>query len=139
MKNIQCEYCGKTREYFQKARAYYQHSCRNKQEVFCKLCNICFKSNQIMRRHVESVHRGVVYPCEECGKVFKTESGLKRHQKSHKEVKELSCEHCGKTFNRKENLKRHNSSCIKEKIKKSEYKCNKCQKIFFRLYHRSNH
>ena len=57
-----------------------------------------------MRRHVESVHRGVVYPCEECGKVFRTESGLKRHERSHKVETELTCEHCGKTFNRKENL-----------------------------------
>ena len=86
-----CEYCGKDKTYFNSRKAYYNHPCRNKQEVFCDTCEICFASKQILNIHTESVHKRKLHTCDICQKVFKSVSSLSRHQKCHKTPTQFSC------------------------------------------------
>ena len=87
MKKINlCEYCGKGRGFFDDDESKFKnHTCRNKHEVFCKDCETCFASNLILRRHIESVHKGMLYTCKECKKDFKSLASMKRHLKTHLE------------------------------------------------------
>ena len=113
MKRINlCEYCGKGKEYFDDATKFKNHSCRNKTEVFCKECDMCFASNLILRRHLESVHQGIVYNCKTCNKLFKSLAAMTRHSKTHKEsLKKHECDTCKKVFSRNEHLRKHTEKC----------------------------
>ena len=66
-------------------------------KLFCKECENCFDSNIILRRHIESVHKGIVYNCTTCNKLFKSLAAMTRHSKTHKEsAKKHECDICKK-------------------------------------------
>ena len=73
---------------------------------FCSQCEICFSSNLTLRRHIESIHKGIVYACKKCGKTLKNYSSLLRHVKNHNKQNQLTCQECQKEFGRKEHLKK---------------------------------
>ena len=108
MKKINlCEYCGKGRDFFEDEK-FKNHTCRNKNEVFCKDCEKCFASNLILRIHIEAVHKGMLYTCKECQKKFKSLASMKRHLKTHKQsIKNHACDTCEKEFTRNQHLKNH--------------------------------
>ena len=109
MKKINlCEYCGKGGK---------NHTCRNKHEVICEMCENVFASPLILRRHIESVHRAIKYKCNLCGNIFNSMSSMKRHEKRHLEKKEHTCDICQKEFSRKEHLKKHIKSCTAKNLK----------------------
>merc|ERR1712082_201350 len=83
-----CEYCGKGREYFENDTKFFNHTCRNKNEIFCSTCEKCFASSLILRRHIESIHKGMLYKCMECEAIFTTMAAMKRHQKRHQNITE---------------------------------------------------
>ena len=119
MKKINlCEYCGKGRGFFDDDESKFKnHTCRNKHEVFCKDCETCFASNLILRRHIESVHKGMLYTCKECKKDFKSLASMKRHLKTHLEsTKKHACDTCNKDFTRNEYLVKHKMNCIPKKL-----------------------
>ena len=118
----QCAYCEKTRDFFPNDEAYYSHSCRNRDEVFCKYCEVCFASNKILMKHVDSCHKGIKYFCEKCNKTLSSYSALKRHENAHEKKNSYSCNDCGKTFERKYNFQRHISSCLKKYSKNNKSK-----------------
>ena len=95
MKKINlCEYCGLSRNPGDESKLK-NHACRNKNEVFCTECENCFASNLILRRHIESVHRGMLYTCKECQNTFKSLASMKRHIKKHQQSsKKLACDTC---------------------------------------------
>ena len=73
-----CTHCGK--ENFNNDNQFKNHACRNKTEVICKECDKSFASPLILRRHIESVHKGMQYTCTLCSKVYTTMAAMKRHQ-----------------------------------------------------------
>ena len=96
-----CNYCGKEREDVQNEMRFKDHTCRNKNEVFCSTCEKCFGSGLILRRHIKSVHNGMEYKCNECEAIFTTMDAMKRHEKGHQIIKEQKCDICNKEFSRK--------------------------------------
>ena len=146
MKRIDlCNYCGKEREYVQNEKRFKDHTCRNKNEVFCSICEKCFGSGLILRRHIESVQNAMVYKCNECEAFFTTMAAMKRHEKGHQKIKEQKCDICNKEFSRKEHLLKHRKSCSAKVIRNSKskqvnqskrtqaedlMKCNECNNIF---------
>ena len=47
----------------------------------CDICNKNFNSKGVLRRHFESDHEKVKYPCIQCDKVFTQLGALKTHTK----------------------------------------------------------
>jgi len=96
-------------------------SVYNVNKIPCNLCTGMYHKN-VLKRHIESVHKKVQIPCCLCPKKFTRKSSLKIHiQSVHKKV-EFPCNHCSHKFNHKSNLRRHKDS-VHKKIK---YPCNHC-------------
>ena len=75
------------------------------------MCEKCFASPLILRKHIESVHRDIKYKCNLCGSIFNSMSAMKRHKKNHLETKEHECIICQKDFSQKRTpFIRHNGS-----------------------------
>ena len=125
MKFTLCQNCGKERNLFKSDKSFYNHACRPKHETFCDQCNSSFSSSITLKRHVESIHKGIEYTCEKCEKSFTNYSNLLRHVKNHEQIKDYTCEECKKSFSRKEHLKKHLFSCIKNEKKSKKEKQNK--------------
>ena len=102
-KIVICEYCGKD-ERDENDEEFRHHGCPNKTKAKCTICDNFFASGLILRRHIESVHQGMIYKCVEWDKTFTTLDAMKRHQKTHNGKKEHTCNICHKEFSRSETL-----------------------------------
>ena len=73
---------------------------------------MCFASNLILRRHLESLHQGIVYNCKACNKLFEFLAAMTRHARTHKEsLKKHECDTCKKVFSRNDHLRKHTEKC----------------------------
>ena len=82
--------------------------CRltNKTEK-CKECDREFSSKDHLKRHVQSVHEGVLFKCDLCPKTCTRKDKLYRHVQSvHKGVR-FKCDLCPNTFGRRALLSAH--------------------------------
>ena len=58
----------------------YEHL--NRPKLSCEYENCTFQTKTSLRRHVESIHLGIKYPCEHCSYKATNKGHLKRHFKS---------------------------------------------------------
>ena len=81
------------------------------QSFFCNTCEKSFASPLILRRHIESIHKGIIYRCSTlCEKVFTYLSAMKRHQTAHLGIKNMNVTSATKTFHAQKtfpNIKNH--------------------------------
>ena len=116
---------------------------RYKNLVHCYICNIedcqtLFKTNIELIEHKKTHINIHVCPIKDCNKSFKDIINLRKHIKKHfPTVKKYFCpfEGCGKSFTASFNLASH----YQNHISKKSYKCDKCEKCFYRkskyIYH----
>ena len=97
----------------------------------CQICGKHFTRKSDLKRHVDSVHRGIInFRCESCHKNFKRKSDLKRHTETiHRGSISFPCESCGKNFSRKRDLKRHTELIHEGSI---NFQCQFCGKNYTR-------
>ena len=60
-----------------------------------------------VKKHIQSVHEKVRYPCDECGKQFTVQASLKKHLQSVHEGVKYPCSHCDYRSSTQGSLKRH--------------------------------
>ena len=60
-----------------------------------------------LKRHIESVHEKVKYPCNQCEKQFTQQGNLRKHIESVHEKVKHPCYQCGKQFTQQGHLKGH--------------------------------
>ena len=59
----------------------------------CDKCNKVFETKSGLREHIESVHKGLRFPCEICAKYLYSKQALVRHQRTiHGKQKASKCE-----------------------------------------------
>ena len=85
--------------------------------------NIWASQKTNLKRHKQSVHEGVKYPCNKCEYQATTKGALQRHQKSEHEGVKYSCNQCEYQAKEQDSLKRHQQS-NHESVK---YSCNHCE------------
>ncbi|KAL4918369.1 hypothetical protein BDW62DRAFT_67989 [Aspergillus aurantiobrunneus] len=92
----------------------------------CIICGAKFtrRSNcrEHMRKHNPTARK--TFPCEECGKALGRRTDLKRHVESvHRGIRKFGCEQCGARFSRPDTLTRHVSDgCRRVSRRSSESK-----------------
>ena len=53
----------------------------------CNICDLRYSSKSKLKRHVNSKHLEIKFPCHECGKKFSDADSVKRHIDSvHKRI-----------------------------------------------------
>lgn len=79
----------------------------------CSVCQKYFKTNKILREHLELVHsRLYTFFCAICGQGVRRPSELRDHMANrHNAVKEFQCPHCGKEYGYKKNMVVHLRKC----------------------------
>ena len=60
-----------------------------------------------MKKHIQTVHDGVKYPCDQCEKQFTQQSNLNKHILSPHEGIKYPCGQCTKQFTELGSLKKH--------------------------------
>ncbi|KAL2822970.1 hypothetical protein BJX63DRAFT_2888 [Aspergillus granulosus] len=88
----------------------------------CTVCGAEFtrRSNcrEHMKKHDPSGRK--VYPCEDCGKTFGRKTDLKRHIDSvHRGIRRFECDQCGYRFTRQDTLVRHAADGCRRKVSES--------------------
>ena len=63
-----------------------------RQNYMCNSCNKSFKTNSILKQHIESVHEGKIFKCSICLSNFTQKVNLKKHIESVHEEKTFKCE-----------------------------------------------
>ena len=64
-------------------------------KVRCNLCHKTFSKNYNINTHIKRVHNNLdEFSCDSCGKIFKFEINLKEHTKSVHENKKEKCAFC---------------------------------------------
>ena len=76
-------------------------------------------------RHVQSVHKGIRYPCKQCGEVFSLR-GLRMHVKSVHEGVKYTCNQCDHQASQSKGLKDH-KRYVHDGVK---VQCKQCDKQF---------
>ncbi|KAL2869202.1 putative C2H2 finger domain protein (Ezf) [Aspergillus lucknowensis] len=85
----------------------------------CTVCGARFTRRSNCREHMKKhdPSRRKLYRCEDCGKTFGRKTDLKRHVDSvHRGIRRFGCEKCGYRFTRQDTLARHLAvGCKKER------------------------
>ena len=87
----------------------------NKEEIgrsdlLNNLCDICmkqYKSKRNLLKHIQSVHKGIKYPCNQCEYKATQQGNLKTHIESVHEKVKYPCHQCEYKATRQSNLKTH--------------------------------
>ena len=78
-----------------------------KKEFQCTQCEYFANTKTLLKSHIDSKHRGIVYPCMLCEEQFPQKHILKRHVEAvHLGIK-YPCKYCNYKARHKENLKPH--------------------------------
>ena len=105
----------------------------------CEFCDKAFKEKDLLKRHIEQVHKGTNrVDCDECNKTFSFSGDLKKHVKNVHQGESIDCvcKHCGKSYKMQKNLNRH----IREVHEnRRSHQCDLCQKTFKRPVQLSEH
>ena len=113
VKDLLCEYCGKSRANFSTNSNYHKHVASHVKIFKCKSCEKMFGNKDILNQHKKIVHDQRGYQCEECKKFFQLKGNLKRHMSVHKvQMIKHSCVVCGKEFNLQSDLNHHLKQCF---------------------------
>ena len=91
-------------------------------DLFCKTCNVRFKTEQYARCHFKTTHLGMRFPCNYCDYKATTKYRLKLHTETQHFNVKAQCSYCGKQVS-KSFISRH----IQETHKQSKpHKCGEC-------------
>jgi len=89
----------------------------------CKECDYAAAQKVTVIKHMQSIHKGIILPCDSCSKVYKWQGDLTRHkQRAHAGIK-FKCSICNKEFAEKRCLKIHNQSVHLKK----KFECGICR------------
>ena len=61
-------------------------------------CDKQFTEQGCLKRHIESIHEGVKYPCNQCDKQFTEQGNLTKHVQAKHEGVKYACNQCDKQF-----------------------------------------
>ena len=70
-----------------------------------------------MKKHKDSVHKEVRYPCDQCNYAATTRGSLYEHAQSYHEAANFNCNQCDYTVSTKTNLNKHKEDSHEEKEK----------------------
>ena len=71
----------------------------------CSVCESTFTQQGSVQRHIQSVHNGVTFPCEDCEYIATQKGNLQTHIISIHRGVTFPCPDCESTFTQKSNLK----------------------------------
>ena len=121
-----CDICKQT---FTRSSSLLRHSRRHSGDgLLCLPCGKRFTGADTFKRHIESSHRGIRWPCtvNNCTKVFRTKGGLLNHEKIHNGSFRFLCLVYGAGFVYKSTHDHHLAKHTGER----PYKCNTCERCF---------
>ena len=101
-------------------------------------CGQFFKSNALLKNHIQVSHEDKLYYCPQCGKSCQSEYNLDKHIKGVHREKTIVCSICSMAFKRKLNLNKH---MMNAHIKARPYKCryDGCQVDYNDVSNRNSH
>jgi KRAB domain-containing zinc finger protein len=100
-----CETCGKR---FANPNSLREHvELHLDQELHCDKCDMVFKRQLNLKRHVANIHGDRTFICQVCSKTFKNYRTLKLHIATYHEERKYKCEICEKMFVTKGLMERH--------------------------------
>mmetsp|Transcript_10983 Transcript_10983/g.33690 ORF Transcript_10983/g.33690 Transcript_10983/m.33690 type:complete len:390 (+) Transcript_10983:210-1379(+) len=103
----------------------------------CPECDKSFTRAYYLRRHIDSVHKGIKpFKCEICGKSFSQKGHLNEHVRGRHSTDTLRCGVCSHTFGSKSKLSRH-VRAVHENIRM--HVCELCNKAFKEKSHLDKH
>ena len=78
-----------------------------KGKFMCPECGIVLTMQRTLKKHIDSIHRGIRYPCEQCPYQAKTKLQLKHHIEAVHEGTRYYCDQCEFISLTKNNLRQH--------------------------------
>lgn len=121
--------CAKCLQFFDNHAALQQHLKTyhdTRGPKTCKICNIILSPNSCVFYHQRTVHKIAIYDCKKCDNSFPTFKELLAHRKTAHTTK--NCNICDEEFASQALVDRHKRIFHKE----YNWKCNVCQKSFYR-------
>ena len=113
------------------------------------ICSETVSTNDILLRHMKTVHQEKTFLCTECGMKFSRENHLTRLKSEvhglisninldfasakFQEFRRFKCNECGKAFTRDETMIRHKSIVHATMNPEVMFKCKYCDKGFGRI------
>ena len=150
--SVQCMVCSRT---FQSTKTLQKHTDvyhAHQISLFpCSLCKKILSTEEILKRHLVTVHGENKFECHQCGKKYSRNNHYIRHLRDVHSIEsktnlnyaaiefiyKFNCDHCEQRFKRQETLQRHIKS--KHGEQSEEYQCNVCSKKFNRNDNRKRH
>ena len=107
-KTFQCKICKKTVSTNISLRRHVETLHHGLLAFKCDLCDKSFKYNQDLKLHTDTIHHGLKFPCDKCARVFDSYSSLYKHKRfQHQKILKFECDICEKKFTDGSQLKLH--------------------------------
>jgi len=121
-----CEVCGKVITSKKSLRDHIKRVHDKTMDRKCDQCDFSTTNNTDLKRHIESIHLGITYPCDQCEAVFPHYNYLYAHRLVHTSDRPFVCQKCGLSFKQKEKMKKHDLLVHSS----TSFSCEECGKIF---------
>lgn len=128
---------------FEEASDLKEHDCKPILKHDCDQCPERFPLRSQLKLHVRNDHDNVLEKCTKCNRFFKRKK-FERHLQTHTQgyVPKKTCPQCFKDYNEK-NFERHmlthQPGYVPTNPVATSYKCEECNKIFFREVNYKKH
>ncbi|XP_020294905.1 zinc finger protein 525-like isoform X2 [Pseudomyrmex gracilis] len=134
VKIYKCTECTLSCKYLHNLKRHYMIKHKKDKELICQECGLTFNEKHHLNRH-SHIHSGpTIYQCDKCPKTFAMRNRLRQHQEIHKKSYPCPVSECSEVFEKWLQL------CAHKKAKhETEYKCDKCDKIFSLKIRLDNH